>query len=162
MPTTTSKHVYAHITKDPEVCGGKACIDGTRIRVMDIVGLHQHGYTPEKMLNVYSSPDSGPGLCRPYLLLRPSRGNRSSIQGRSGCGGEAEAPERESVVAGHFPLFTDPHVQQSIVEGLSRRGWDVERAIVRERTKDPVLLDYAVTSGRAFVANDSGIIQTVD
>ena len=56
MPAKTSKHVYAHISKDPEVCGGKACIDGTRIRVMDIVGLHQHGYPPEKMLNVYSIP----------------------------------------------------------------------------------------------------------
>ena len=52
----TTAQVYAHISKDPEVCGGKACIDGTRIRVMDIVGLHQHGYTPEKMLNVYSIP----------------------------------------------------------------------------------------------------------
>ncbi|MGH9322579.1 MAG: DUF433 domain-containing protein [Vicinamibacteria bacterium] len=51
-----SKQVYPHISRDPEVCGGKACIDGTRIRVMDIVGLHQHGYVPEKMLNVYSSP----------------------------------------------------------------------------------------------------------
>jgi uncharacterized protein (DUF433 family) len=52
----TIAQVYAHITKDPEVCGGKACIDGTRIRVMDIVGLHQHGYAPENMLNVYSIP----------------------------------------------------------------------------------------------------------
>ncbi len=52
----TSAQVYAHICKDPEVCGGKACIDGTRIRVMDIVGLHQHGYRPEQMLNVYSVP----------------------------------------------------------------------------------------------------------
>ena len=52
----TTAQVYAHISKDPEVCGGKACIDGTRIRVMDIVGLHQHGYTPEQMLSVYSVP----------------------------------------------------------------------------------------------------------
>ena len=56
MATTTSKQVYAHISKDAEVCGGRACIDGTRIRVMDIVGLHQHGYTPEQMLNVYATP----------------------------------------------------------------------------------------------------------
>ena len=55
MATTTSKQVYAHISKDAEVCGGRACIDGTRIRVMDIVGLHQHGYTPEQMLNVYAT-----------------------------------------------------------------------------------------------------------
>ncbi len=52
----TTSQVYAHISKDPEICGGKACIDGTRIRVMDIVGLHQHGYAPETMLNVYGTP----------------------------------------------------------------------------------------------------------
>lgn len=66
-------------------------------------------------------------------------------------------------MAGRFPLFTDAHIQQAIVEGLTRRGWDVERAIdlFPERTKDNVLLDYAVVSGRVFVTNDSGIIRTV-
>ena len=49
MATTTPSTVYAHITKDSEVCGGKACIDGTRIRVMDIVALEREGYVPEKM-----------------------------------------------------------------------------------------------------------------
>lgn len=53
---TATKTVYSHITKTPRVCGGKACIDGTRIRVMDIVGLHLHGYKPEQMLNVYGAP----------------------------------------------------------------------------------------------------------
>jgi uncharacterized protein (DUF433 family) len=47
--------VYSHITKDPEVCGGKACIDGTRIRVMDIVSLKRRGYSPEKMLEAFPS-----------------------------------------------------------------------------------------------------------
>jgi len=56
MATTANKHVYAHITKDPEVCGGKACVDGTRIRVMDIVCLLKEGYTPEQMLNVFAAP----------------------------------------------------------------------------------------------------------
>lgn len=31
-----------HITKTPGVCGGKACIAGRRIRVMDIVVWYQH------------------------------------------------------------------------------------------------------------------------
>jgi uncharacterized protein (DUF433 family) len=30
-----------HITKTPGVCGGKACIAGHRIRVMDVVALHE-------------------------------------------------------------------------------------------------------------------------
>ncbi len=53
---TSEKTAYAHITLKPEVCGGKASIDGTRIRVMDIVGLHRHGHTPEQMLKVYGTP----------------------------------------------------------------------------------------------------------
>jgi uncharacterized protein (DUF433 family) len=52
---TPARTVYSHITRDPDVCGGRACIDGTRIRVMDIVGLKQQDYDPEKMLEVYPS-----------------------------------------------------------------------------------------------------------
>jgi len=55
MATTANKQVYAHITKDPEVCGGKACIDGTRISVADIVCLLDEGYSPERMLNVFAT-----------------------------------------------------------------------------------------------------------
>ena len=32
---------YAGISKTPNVCGGRACIAGHRIRVMDIVVLHE-------------------------------------------------------------------------------------------------------------------------
>jgi uncharacterized protein (DUF433 family) len=52
---TAAGTVYSHITKDPEVCGGRACIDGTRIRVVDIACLQRQGYTPEKMLEAYPS-----------------------------------------------------------------------------------------------------------
>src|SRR5919206_160410 len=44
-----------HITKTPGVCGGKACIAGHRIRVMDIVVWHeQRGMSPEEI--VYAFP----------------------------------------------------------------------------------------------------------
>ncbi len=56
MATTAGITVYTHITKDPKVCGGKACIDRTRITVKDIVCLHEEGYSPEKMLNVFATP----------------------------------------------------------------------------------------------------------
>ncbi len=46
---------YPHITKTPGVCGGRACIDGTRIRVMDIVVLLEKGMMPEAMRTHYSS-----------------------------------------------------------------------------------------------------------
>ncbi len=52
---TAAALAYAHITKTPGVCGGKACIDGTRIRVMDIVVLHQRGMAAETMLDYYDS-----------------------------------------------------------------------------------------------------------
>jgi uncharacterized protein (DUF433 family) len=51
---TAHKAIYAHITKDPGVRAGKACIEGTRIAVVDIVLLHERGCTPEQMLNYYT------------------------------------------------------------------------------------------------------------
>src|SRR5688572_19163190 len=53
MPAMATATVYSHITKDPEVCGGRACIDGTRIRVLDIVCLQRQGLPPEKVIEVY-------------------------------------------------------------------------------------------------------------
>jgi uncharacterized protein (DUF433 family) len=52
---TAAATAYPHITKTLGVCGGKACIAGTRIRVMDIVVLHDQGIPPEQMLEHYSS-----------------------------------------------------------------------------------------------------------
>lgn len=52
---TAPATAYPHISKTPGVCGGKACIGGTRIRVMDIVVLHRQGMPPEQMLDHYSS-----------------------------------------------------------------------------------------------------------
>jgi uncharacterized protein (DUF433 family) len=53
---TAAKTIATHITKDPRVCGGKACIDNTRIRVMDIALLQQQGVKPEEMLDYFSVP----------------------------------------------------------------------------------------------------------
>jgi len=50
---TAAKLAYSHITKDPEVCGGRATIDSTRIRVLDIWSLKRRGLTPEQMLDEY-------------------------------------------------------------------------------------------------------------
>jgi uncharacterized protein (DUF433 family) len=51
---TAAKTVYAHITKDPEVCGGSACVDDTRIRVIDIVQAHGEGYTPLQVQDLFA------------------------------------------------------------------------------------------------------------
>jgi uncharacterized protein (DUF433 family) len=50
--STVSKE---HITKTPGVCGGKACIAGTRIRVMDIVALDRQGLSPNEIVDQYPS-----------------------------------------------------------------------------------------------------------
>lgn len=43
-----------HITKTPGICGGRACIAGHRIRVMDIVVLHhQRGFSPAQVVEQY-------------------------------------------------------------------------------------------------------------
>jgi uncharacterized protein (DUF433 family) len=55
MAATAAVVPYPHISKKPGVCGGKACIDGTRIRVMDIVALHRQGCTVEEMLEHFES-----------------------------------------------------------------------------------------------------------
>jgi uncharacterized protein (DUF433 family) len=51
--TKQTGHLYCHITKDPGVCGGQACIDKTRVRVKNIVFLYKQGQSPEKMLETY-------------------------------------------------------------------------------------------------------------
>lgn len=43
----------ARITVDPEVCGGKPCIRGLRIRVVDILELLASGASHEEILEDY-------------------------------------------------------------------------------------------------------------
>jgi uncharacterized protein (DUF433 family) len=50
---TAAKTVYAHITKEPGVCGGKPTIDSARVRVMDVAWLHKEGYTTERIRQTY-------------------------------------------------------------------------------------------------------------
>jgi uncharacterized protein (DUF433 family) len=53
---TAAKASYGHITHDPRVLRGRACIDDTRIRVLDIVQLLHEGRKPEEMLNTFAVP----------------------------------------------------------------------------------------------------------
>lgn len=40
------------ITKTPDVCGGKACVAGHRVRVLDLVVWHEHqGMTPDEIVS---------------------------------------------------------------------------------------------------------------
>src|SRR5262249_16397969 len=44
--------ITEHITKTPDVCGGKACVAGTRVRVMDIVVWYEHlGWNADEIVS---------------------------------------------------------------------------------------------------------------
>ncbi|MHB9047359.1 MAG: DUF433 domain-containing protein [Pirellulales bacterium] len=66
-----------HITKTPGVCGGRACIAGHRIRVMDIVGWHERrGYTAAQIVDMF------PGVTRAdiYAALAYYYDNREEVE----------------------------------------------------------------------------------
>ena len=50
MSTVTD---YAHIVRKPRMCGGFPHIEGTRIRVMDVVALHKRGLSPAEILDSF-------------------------------------------------------------------------------------------------------------
>jgi uncharacterized protein (DUF433 family) len=55
---TAAKAVYPHITKNPDICSGRACVAGTRVRVMDIVALRGAGVSPEEIVQEFPSLES--------------------------------------------------------------------------------------------------------
>ena len=44
-----------HIAKTPGICGGKACIAGHRIRVLDVAIYHDIGKTPAEIVEMFPS-----------------------------------------------------------------------------------------------------------
>lgn len=66
-----------HITKTPGVCGGKACIAGHRIRVMDIVAQHHHWMrSPDEIVDIYP----GITLADVYAALAYYFDNKDEIE----------------------------------------------------------------------------------
>jgi uncharacterized protein (DUF433 family) len=52
---TAAQTDYPHITADPNVCSGRPCIAGTRVRVMGIVAAHEQGVSPVGLQNYFST-----------------------------------------------------------------------------------------------------------
>ncbi len=70
--------VALHITKTPGVCGGRACIAGQRIRVMDIVVWHENrGYSPDEVVDMFP----GITLADVYAALTYYFDNCQEIEG---------------------------------------------------------------------------------
>ncbi len=68
--------VTRHITKTPGVCGGRACIAGHRVRVVDVVVWHERrGYCPDEIVQMF------PGITRAdvYAALAYSFDHREEI-----------------------------------------------------------------------------------
>ena len=90
---TVAKTVFSHITKDPQVCGGKACIDATRIRVIDVIELQREGLKPEAMRDAFAVPLT---LAQIYSALAYADEHPEEIAADFAEGAEVEAQvERE-------------------------------------------------------------------
>jgi uncharacterized protein (DUF433 family) len=76
MAATAPELVFSHITKNPKVCGGAACIDATRIRVIDIVQAQSEGYSPEDIQKLFAVPLT---LAQVYSALAYADENRDEI-----------------------------------------------------------------------------------
>jgi uncharacterized protein (DUF433 family) len=74
---TVAKVAVPHIEKTPGVRAGKACIEGTRIAVVDIVRLHEQGHRPEEMLGRFVRPLS---LGQVYAALLYYQDNPEEIE----------------------------------------------------------------------------------
>lgn len=54
MTSTPFNVTEAHITKTPDIAGGKACIAGRRIRVQDVYVWHEYnGMSADEIANEY-------------------------------------------------------------------------------------------------------------
>jgi uncharacterized protein (DUF433 family) len=71
MSATSAPDLLARITIDPEQCGGRPCIRGMRIRVVDVLQLLAAGETPEQILADY--PYLEPEDIRAALLYAARR-----------------------------------------------------------------------------------------
>ena len=56
---SAARVVHPHIVKAPDYCGGKAAIDHTRVRVMNLVFLHKEGKTAAEIQETYSDLSLG-------------------------------------------------------------------------------------------------------
>lgn len=84
-PRTT----YPHVTKDPSVCGGKACVTGTRIRVLDIVSASEHlALSPDEICDQYP----GLTLAQVHSALAYYYDHRDEVRGE--LESERETTER--------------------------------------------------------------------
>jgi uncharacterized protein (DUF433 family) len=87
--STAVKTIHAHIVKTPDVRGGKARIDGTRVCVVDLVSLLRRDFIPEQMRTHYS--DRALTLAEVHSALAYYYDNSEEIEAEFAREDEAEA-----------------------------------------------------------------------
>ena len=74
---TAAKTAYPHITKDPSICSGRPCVEGTRVRVVDILALHEAGLTADQIIKEFTTLR---GPADVYAALLYYHDNKDEIQ----------------------------------------------------------------------------------
>ena len=69
--------LLARITSEPDKCGGKPCIRGMRIRVVDVLELLATGMTQREILEEY--PDLQADDIKACLMFAARRSNYSFL-----------------------------------------------------------------------------------
>ncbi len=87
---TAAKTIYPHISRDPGICSGRPCVEGTRVRVVDILALQEAGLSAEQIVQEFPSL-SGPADV--YAALLYYHDHKGEI--------EADLREDEALTAQH-------------------------------------------------------------
>ncbi|HXE55893.1 MAG TPA: DUF433 domain-containing protein [Tepidisphaeraceae bacterium] len=94
-----------HITRTPGICGGRACIAGHRIRVMEIVTWHEmRGYSPDEIVDMFP----GITLADVYAALAYYFDHRQEI--------EADFKSEQELAEKLRPLFPSKHCASSTAQ----------------------------------------------
>lgn len=71
-----SVQVESLLSQNPNVCGGRVCIDGTRITVLQIAVMENEGLSPEEITAEYSHLN----LAQVHAALAYYHANREEIE----------------------------------------------------------------------------------
>ena len=104
--TAASAATASRISSTPGVCGGEACIRGTRIMVWLLVYFRRHGWTDAALLDAY------PGLTSADLDAAWDYCARNATE-------IERAVWRNAVAAGHEPDATAPALEDTMFHGSS-------------------------------------------
>lgn len=77
MGTDDDNKLLERITQTPGQCGGKPCVRGMRIRVVDVIGMLAAGMTNEQVLTDF--PELEPEDIRACLLYALRRVSHAQV-----------------------------------------------------------------------------------